>query len=118
MLRELQSLAANIEHIKEIVASQQNYARTAGVVESIALPDLVDDALEMHKGAIGRHRVKVIREYGETPPILVDKHKVLQILINLLHNCQIRRGRRRAAGQDASRARGKQRRRQRPHLRH
>ena len=86
MLRELQSLASNIEHIKEIVAAQQSYARTAGVIESIRLPDLVDDALEMHKGAMGRHSIKVIREYDDTPPILVDKHKVLQILINLLHN--------------------------------
>ena len=86
MLRELQSLAANIEHIKEIVAAQQSYARTAGVVESIHLPALVEDALDMHRGALGRHSVKVIREYSDTPPILVDKHKVLQILINLLHN--------------------------------
>jgi PAS domain S-box-containing protein len=86
MLRELQSLTTNIEHIKEIVASQQSYARTAGVIESIALPGLVDDALAMHRGAFGRHGVRVIREYSETPPILVDKHKVLQILINLLHN--------------------------------
>ncbi|HXR06282.1 MAG TPA: ATP-binding protein, partial [Candidatus Acidoferrum sp.] len=86
MLRELQSLTTNIEHIKEIVAAQQSYARTAGVLESIHLPDLVDDALNMHKGALGRHCVKVIREYSDTPPILVDKHKVLQILINLLHN--------------------------------
>jgi signal transduction histidine kinase len=88
MLRELQSLASNIEHIKEIVAAQQNYAHSAGVVESIHLPDLVEDALEMHKGALGRHSVKVIRQYSDTPPILVDKHKVLQILINLLHNAK------------------------------
>jgi len=86
MLNELQSLSSNIEHIKEIVAAQQSYARTAGVIESIRLPDLVDDALDMHKGAMGRHSIKVIREYNDTPPILVDKHKVLQILINLLHN--------------------------------
>jgi len=88
MLRELQSLTSNIEHIKEIVAAQQSYARTAGIVESIHLPELVEDALNMHKGAMGRHSVKVIREYSDTPPILVDKHKVLQILINLLHNAK------------------------------
>ncbi|MGA2542145.1 MAG: ATP-binding protein [Verrucomicrobiota bacterium] len=86
ILLELQSLASNIDHIKEIVASQQSYARTAGLVESVLLPDLVEDALAMHKGALGRHSVKVFREYNDTPPLLVDKHKVLQILINLLHN--------------------------------
>jgi len=86
ILLELQSLASNIDHIKEIVASQQSYARTAGLIESVHLPELVEDALAMHKGALGRHSVKVFREYSDTPPVLVDKHKVLQILINLLHN--------------------------------
>jgi PAS domain S-box-containing protein len=88
MLRELQSLSSNIEHIKEIVAAQQSYARTAGVLESVHLSDLADDALHMHKGAWGRHCVKIIREYSDTPPVLVDKHKILQILINLLHNAK------------------------------
>jgi C4-dicarboxylate-specific signal transduction histidine kinase len=50
--------------------------------------ELVDTALEMHKAAMGRHAVNVVREYGSTPPVLVDKHKVLQILINLLHNAK------------------------------
>jgi PAS domain S-box-containing protein len=88
MLREIQSLTTNIEHIKEIVAAQQNYARNAGVLENVHLRDLVEDALTMHKGALGRHSVKVIREYSDAPPILVDKHRVLQILINLLHNAK------------------------------
>jgi signal transduction histidine kinase len=86
MLHELQSLASNIEHIKEIVAVQQCYARAAGALESVHLPDLVDDALKMFNSSWGRHSVKLIRDFSATPPILVDKHKVLQILINLLHN--------------------------------
>jgi signal transduction histidine kinase len=40
----------------------------------------------MHRAAMGRHAVTVVREFGEVPPLVVDKHKVLQILINLLHN--------------------------------
>jgi PAS domain S-box-containing protein len=88
VLRELQSLTSNIEHIKEIVAAQQSYARNAGILESIKLPELVESALDMHKAAMGRHSVNVIREYSETPPVMVDKHKVLQILVNLLHNAK------------------------------
>jgi PAS domain S-box-containing protein len=88
ILRELQSLTSNIEHIKEIVAAQQSYARNSGVLESIQLSELLEAALEMHKAAMGRHAVNVIREYQETPPVLVDKHKVLQILVNLLHNAK------------------------------
>jgi len=88
MLRELHSLNASAEHVKEIVAARQNFAQAAGVLESVLLPDLVDAALEMHKAALGRHAVVVTREFDDTPPILVDKHKVLQILINLLQNAK------------------------------
>ena len=88
LLQELQSLAHNVDHIKEIIAMQQGYARVVGVVESLPVVDLVEDALRLNAGAMERHHVKVIREYFEVPPILVDKHKVLQILVNLIRNAK------------------------------
>jgi len=33
-----------------------------------------------------RHDVLLVREYSETPPVVVEKHKVLQILVNLIRN--------------------------------
>jgi PAS domain S-box-containing protein len=87
-LEELKSLAANIEHIKEIIAMQQSYARVLGVIESLPVVDLVEDALRLNAGAMERHQVKVVREYSKVPPILVDKHKVLQILVNLIRNAK------------------------------
>jgi signal transduction histidine kinase len=87
-LQEVKSLVGNIDHIKEIIAMQQSYARVLGVVESLPVVNLVEDALRLNAGAMERHRVKVIREYFEVPPILVDKHKVLQILVNLIRNAK------------------------------
>jgi PAS domain S-box-containing protein len=88
ILQELKSLAGNIDHIKEIVAMQQNYAKVLGVLESLPVADLVEDALRLNSGAMERHHVMVLREYSEVPPILVDKHKVLQILVNLIRNAK------------------------------
>jgi PAS domain S-box-containing protein len=88
ILQELKSLAGNIDHIKEIVAMQQNYAKVLGVLESLPVADLVEDALRLNTGAMERHHVTVLREYSEAPPILVDKHKVLQILVNLIRNAK------------------------------
>ena len=85
---ELKGLALNIEHIKEIVTTQQNYARISGVIETVTLPDLVEDALKIHGGAYVRHGVAVVREFEPVPTISVDKHKVLQILVNLFHNAK------------------------------
>ena len=88
ILKEVKSLAGYIDHIKEIITMQQSYARVMGVVESLPVVDLVEDALRLNAGAMERHHVQVIREYFDVPPILVDKHKVLQILVNLLRNAK------------------------------
>jgi signal transduction histidine kinase len=88
VLRELASLTGNMEHIKEIVSMQQNYARVYGVMEERTVTDLVEDSLRMNAGALERHGIHVIRDYQPVPPMLVDKHKVLQILINLISNAK------------------------------
>lgn len=88
LLKELELLVKNIEHIKEIVAMQQNYARVSGIIESLSIRNLVEDALQMHTAAMARHGILVVREYQEVPVISMDKHKVLQILVNLIRNAK------------------------------
>jgi signal transduction histidine kinase len=87
-LEELASLRDNLEHIKDTVAMQQNYAKLCGVTETIAVVDLVEDSLRLNAGAFVRHGVTLRREFSEVPPITVDKHKVLQILVNLVRNAK------------------------------
>jgi signal transduction histidine kinase len=88
MMGELQSLQTNIGHIKDIVAMQQNYAKVSGVTEKVTVDALVEDALRMNEAALIRHDVKVVRNFTKVPPIIVDKHKVLQILVNLIRNAK------------------------------
>lgn len=87
-LVELASLRDNLEHIKETVAMQQSYAKLCGVTETIAVVDLVEDSLRLNAGAFVRHGVTLRREFSEVQPITVDKHKVLQILVNLVRNAK------------------------------
>ena len=86
--KEQEKLGRNIEHIKEIVSLQQNYARVSGILEPISLANLLDDALQMNTAGLSRHGVAVVREYADVPPATADKHKVLQILVNLVHNAK------------------------------
>jgi C4-dicarboxylate-specific signal transduction histidine kinase len=88
MTAELELLVKNVEHIKEIVAMQQNYAKVSGFTETLPLEKLMDDAIQMNAAALERHRVRVIRIYENVPNVRVDKHKVLQILVNLLRNAK------------------------------
>lgn len=88
MLRELEELRANLDHIKETVSMQQAYARRCGVVEQVTVAGMVEDALRMNSGALTRHKVALKREFRSQPVITTDKHKVLQILVNLLRNAK------------------------------
>jgi signal transduction histidine kinase len=89
ILNELESLRKNVEHIKGIVGMQQNYAKVFGSVESLKPTELVEDAIRLNSGALVRHDVRVIREYEPNlPEITVDKHKMLQILVNLICNAK------------------------------
>src|SRR6202163_1654704 len=83
IVKELVSLRSNIEHIKHIVAMQQSYAKVAGVHEIVAVVDLLEDSLRMNTGALARHGVEVVRDFEGQPLVNLDKHKVLQILVNL-----------------------------------
>jgi signal transduction histidine kinase len=85
---EMESLQKNIDHIKDIVARQQSYAKVSGVSEVVQIVELVEDSLQMNSGAMENHRVEIIRDYQEVPPLTVQKHKVLQILVNLLRNAR------------------------------
>ncbi|MEO5916028.1 MAG: CHASE sensor domain-containing protein, partial [Luteolibacter sp.] len=84
LLQELRLLGKNIDHIKEIVAMQQNYAKVSGITETLPVSDLIEDGLHMNEGSLTRHAVQVVRDYGEVPQITVEKHKALQILVNLI----------------------------------
>ena len=67
---------------------QQSYAKLCGVTETVEVVDLVEDSLRLNAGAFVRHGVTLQREFGEVPTINVDKHKVLQILVNLVRNAK------------------------------
>jgi C4-dicarboxylate-specific signal transduction histidine kinase len=89
LLKELGALVKNVDHVKDIVAMQQSYSKVSGVTEAIKATDLVEDALRMNSSALMRHDVHFLREYDEhLPEICVEKHKVLQILVNLIRNAK------------------------------
>jgi len=85
---EVGSLVGHIDHIKEIVAMQQTYARSSGVFEKFALADLIKDVLGITQLGIERHHIALHIESEELPLVNTDRHKVLQILLNLVRNAK------------------------------
>jgi PAS domain S-box-containing protein len=88
VVTEVASLTKSIEHIKDIVTTQQAYAGASSLVEAVQIKDLMEDALRMNAGSIQRHRIMIVKEFAEVPLLLLDKHLVLRILINLIGNAK------------------------------
>lgn len=88
MIAELAQLTRRIDHIKEIVATQQSYAGNASVLERGSLRELVEDVVRICDVSLARHHITLIKEFSDTPQMLLDKHRVLQILVNLINNAK------------------------------
>jgi PAS domain S-box-containing protein len=86
MLQELTALSKNIEHIKHIISMQQSLARFGGLQEPVTLTDLREQALAINLTALEQQHVEVVRQYADLPQVLVDRHQVLQVLVNLISN--------------------------------
>ena len=88
MLLELDALHGNIDHIKQVVAMQQSHGKVAGTTETVQIADLLEEALRINAGSLERHLVQVTRNFAPVPSLCVEKHKILQILINLVQNAK------------------------------
>lgn len=88
-LAELSALLLNIEHIKAIVRMQQTHARAkVDISRDVAVKDVVEDALKVCGSSLRRHGIALHREFGEPSRMTTDRHKVIQILVNLLGNAK------------------------------
>lgn len=88
MADELTQMNKSVDHIKDIVATQQSYAGANSMTEPLYINELLEDALRMNAGALTRHHVTVVKEYGDVPQVMGDKHRLLLILINLISNAK------------------------------
>ena len=85
---ELASLQKNIDHIKDIVATQQDHARVPGIIEPLPLASLIDDALRMKHVNLKSSAITIARNFHDVPPVNADRHLALQIFVNLIRNAR------------------------------
>ncbi len=88
LIDSVSRLLEHIEHIKRIVVLQQEHARSVSLREDTVLVDVIEDALSINQAALRRHDIEIVRDYQATPTIHTHKHKLLQILTNLVSNAK------------------------------
>jgi signal transduction histidine kinase len=87
LFEELESLKKGVDHIRDIITTQQSYARApTSVLEPVMIGALLEDALRMNAGFLARRHVTVVKHWPNLPRVLLDKHLVLQIVVNLIAN--------------------------------
>ena len=88
VLKEIQGLVRNIDHVKQIIFSHQTMAKSRGLCESLSVVELVDQAVELSFQPGDAKWIRIQRDYQSAPAALVDRHQLLQILVNLLRNAK------------------------------
>lgn len=87
-LAELQQIQKSIDHIKVIVARQQDYAKVVnGALEIVNLEDVLEDAIRLN-ASHGSEQIEFVREFASLPEVKVDRHKLFQIVMNLVSNAR------------------------------
>ena len=46
----------------------------------------MEEAIQAYLGKLGLWKIEVVKEFADLPSVLVEKHKILQILMNIIEN--------------------------------
>ncbi|MDP6538636.1 MAG: ATP-binding protein, partial [Planctomycetota bacterium] len=89
IVSEVEALSGGLEHIRELIHSQQALAGRGGVKEPCALHERVEEALGFCTRAIPPESdLEIVRDYEEFCDVLLERHKVVEVLINLIQNAR------------------------------
>lgn len=88
ILAELGSLASKLEHVGTIVDMQQQLAGGSALVENVDPAEVVEAALQINEAALQRHQVLIERDLARVPAVRLDRHRLLQVLVNLVSNAK------------------------------
>jgi len=83
---ELASIRKNVDHIKNVVQTQQHHAKKSAATEKMQINKLVDESLEFTSASIASDNISIETNYSNLPMCTIDKHMVLQIITNLISN--------------------------------
>ena len=89
MINELTGLQAGVAHITAIVSAQQTLAKSGKAVETTerTTPQaIVEEALALALLEPAREALSVVTRFEPAPPLQLDRHRLIQILVNLIRN--------------------------------
>jgi signal transduction histidine kinase len=89
ILKEIESLGEAIERIRSLVKSQQSFAVKAVTEEPVDVREQIRKAISLTEKASGPDAsLEFEYELDDIPDLLVDRHRLLEILVNIIQNAR------------------------------
>lgn len=85
---EVSALTSSVEHLKLIVYRQQDLARGHGHTELIEPSEVVDAAIGLQTLTGSDASVELLRDYEALGSVPLDRHRIVQIVTNLVSNAK------------------------------
>ncbi|MBW1878967.1 MAG: GHKL domain-containing protein [Deltaproteobacteria bacterium] len=87
MTHRFQELVGSLDHLKVTVSTQQGYAQRSLFTEVVSLEQAVDEA-NRFVFLLGSSDIQVETEVEDIPPLVLDRHRLMEIIVNLLGNAR------------------------------
>lgn len=85
-IQQVELLRNNIDHIIEVIRTQQSYAKIRSFKTSVSVHELIEDAVQINSTILSRSDIHIVREFGDVDYAMIDRQSVLQIIVNLIKN--------------------------------
>jgi C4-dicarboxylate-specific signal transduction histidine kinase len=88
LVREADALCSFISHVTTIIGTYQSYGRSSFVLERLPVTEIIEAASKIVWPSFERHGVALACIAPDNLHITTDRHKVMQIVINLMTNAR------------------------------
>ncbi len=88
MVNEVRLLHEHVQHVIEIIRVQQGQVCGQLLERDEKVNELMEDAMKINMGKNQQYEIEIVRDFDNCPSITSDRHKILQILVNLIKNAQ------------------------------
>ena len=85
---EVKDLIKKVDHVNQVVAAQQSFAFVGGLNEVAQVNEVVDEAIRITEERLQRHQIHLQTRFETIPEAVVDRQRLIQILVNLINNAR------------------------------
>ncbi|CAM2067595.1 Histidine kinase [Sulfidibacter corallicola] len=85
---EINALTNKVNMMRDVISTQQNYAKASLYTEDVRVIDLIEDSLKLQLASLQKQGVKIQRSFDSDPKGSVAKVKLVHVLTNLIKNAK------------------------------